>query len=496
MSQASLDQWVNRLSNVELPVLSGVMKEINAVTQASDSSAQQLSEIILKDAALTSKVLKIANSAYHNAAGSEITTISRAVVQLGFKGIKAICLSVMMIDSLMKKDAHARERMLRWLARGFHTAVQAENLIARKGNSEDKEEVFVTSLLLHMGDMAFWCSRGKDVEALDRALPEDAASDEDREREVLGVTMREITRELAHQWHVAPGILEVLEPGIHPSDNTRAVLLGEEISLAAEKGWESDEFNDVLVKASLFSGMGLEDLRTRIKQGADRAAAVAVNYGAAKICSYLPSSTEEQPRPVKPVLRADAQLQLDVLREMGTMVAQNVDINTLFQMVVEGIHRGVGLERVALCLADPKITRISAKYVLGDDTDSWREKLAYPVKSEQDNIFSLALHSRKILWLRKSTRAQHFHLLDKDIKALINTDNAMMAAVYAGKRSIGMIIADRGTEGAEISQEQHDSFSHFIQQTNMSLAMLAAQRANGNGNGGQSSGGRATKGGR
>jgi len=45
------EKWVKRLGSVQLPVLSGVMKELNAVTQSDDSCVSQLSEIILKDSA-------------------------------------------------------------------------------------------------------------------------------------------------------------------------------------------------------------------------------------------------------------------------------------------------------------------------------------------------------------------------------------------------------------------------------------------------------------
>jgi hypothetical protein len=37
------------------------------------------------------------------------------------------------------------------------------------------------------------------------------------------------------------------------------------------------------------------------------------------------------------------------------------------------------------------------------------------------------------------------------------------------------LLADRGLDGAPISQEQFDSFSHFSRQANMGLAMLAAR---------------------
>ncbi len=469
------EYWAKQLSNVELPVLSTVMQEISAVTQADDSCATQLSEIILKDSALTAKVLRVANSAYQNPnTENPINTISRAVVQLGFQGIKAISLSVMMVDSLLKHEP--KERMLEWMARGFHTGVQAENLLMHAGGNEKEEEVFITSLLLHVGEMAFWSCKNKVADELDESLDAKSAGDSEIEQEILGTSMKQITQALAAQWNLGKHVEEALNPGHHPSKATEAVLLGDEISIAAEKGWDSQEFRDVLVKASLYSGLGLEDARKMIEEGADKAASVAVTYGANKICHLIPSTVEKEEKPEPKSLKADPQLQLDVLREMGTMVEQMVDINTLFQMVVEGIHRGIGLDRVALCLIDPKVTTMTAKYVLGENSDEWRSDMRFPVISDQDNLFAHCLHSRQYLWLRRNRASNLNHLINKKIERLIDTSNCLISAVYASNRPIGVIVADKGKDGVEISPEQHESFDHFSQQTSMSLAMLAAKR--------------------
>ncbi|MEE8059854.1 MAG: HDOD domain-containing protein [Pseudomonadales bacterium] len=469
------EYWVKELSNVQLPVLSGVMQELNAVTKSDDSCATQLSEIILKDSALTTKVLRIANSAYNNpSANNSITTISRAVVQLGFQGIKAISLSVMMVDSLLKKNA--KKRMLEWMARGFHTAVQAENLLKQIGGNEKEEEVFITSLLLHVGEMAFWSCKSDAAEKLDKKLTAKSDGEPVLETELLGSSMKEITRALAEEWQLGSHLQEALSPSLHPSQATEAVLLGEEISLATEKGWDSQEFRDVLVKASLFSGLGLEDVRKMIEDGAEKAASVAVSYGANKICHLIPSTLEKALQPEPQILRADPQLQLDILREMGAMVEQGVDINTLFQMVVEGLHRGIGLDRVALNLIDPKVTTMQAKYVLGEDTDEWRSDMNFPVKSDQDNLFAHALHSRQSIWLQRNKGHNMQHLLNKKIVRLLDTENCLVSSIYAGSRPIGIIVADRGKKGPDIDQEQQESFDHFTQQTSMSLAMLAANR--------------------
>ena len=476
--KTALDHWVKRLGSVDLPAMSGVMQDLNRVTQADASSAQHLAEIILKDASLTAKVLRIANSVYHRGGSqSQITTISRAVVQLGFKGIKAISLSVMLVDSLLKKGN--RDRMLEWMGRGFHAGVQAQDLIGKEMDDRG-EDAFITALLLHMGEMAFWTSNDKATKKLDEALAPSSTGDSDVESQVLGTDFKALSVALADAWNMSPEIHEAMSPGHHPSRMTQAVLLGEAISFAAEQGWQSDAFGDVLVKASLFTGRSLEDMRAQIMSNAEKAASVAVTYGAHKVCQFIPSTVESD-TPVPEAVwsaHADPQLQLDVLREMASMVSQNVDINTLFTLVMEGIQRGIGLERVALALIDPKVTSMQAKYVLGEKAEEWRDEMKFPVKSEQDNLFAYCLHKRKPIWLRKDRDMTLQHLVSRRIERLIDAENAIMAAIYAGTRPIGVFVADKGPEGNAIDQEQFDSFCHFAQQTSQSLAMLAAQRAN------------------
>lgn len=477
--QYDTQYWIGQLSKVQLPVLSGVMKELNAVAQSDASSADQLSEIILRDAALTAKVLRVANSVYHNpSADNPISTISRAVVQLGFQGIKAISLSVMLVDSLLKK--RAKTRMLEWMARGFHSAVQAESLMRKKGSSEESEQVFITALLLHIGDMALWASQDQRIKQLDQELNAHCATDTELERELLGSSIKDISIALANEWKLGDQLLEALCPGAEPSLATQAVLLGEQISLAAEQGWDSPQCREVLAKASLFSGFGIEETQKMLEAGAQHAATVAESYGAGAIREYLPTG-ERKAAEVPGEVAAeevvgDPQLQLDVLREMGTLAEQNIDVNTLFQMVVEGVHRGVGLERVALCLVDPRGQAMAAKYVLGQTVDLWKEDLAFPVKSEQDNVFAHCLHSRQCLWFRPGQEHSLEHLINKKTARLVDVHNCLIASVYAGNRPVGIIVADRGVDGSPITLEQFESFEHFAQQTSVSLALLASKR--------------------
>lgn len=468
-----IDAWVTRLSRTELPVLSEVMRQINLLTSGSDTSVGQLSSVILRDAALTAKVLRIANSAYFNPHGDQdVTTISRAVVKLGFKGIKAISLSVMLIDSLLKKGA--KQRMLEWLARGFHAAVQAEQLLGGRDKAM-KEDVFIATLLMHVGDMAFWSCRGDQMSELERVLGSQREN-EAYEKSVLGTSLKEITRRLADVWELGDTLNEALQDDECDTVAAQAARLGNEISLAAEEGWDSEELENVLDKVAAFTGRGREEARQMLLKGAEDAAAVALNYGANKVCNFIPSTTDA-PRPITRQTRADPQLQLSILRELASMINEGVDANTLFQTVVEGIHRGVGFERVALLLIDQKKKMLQAKYALCDDAVQWREAMQFSMKGEQDNVLAHCLHTRQIVWMRRENPGQLKHLVDAHSKAVLSADNCVISALYAGSRQIGVLYADRDKDGDSIEQDQYDSFCHFAQQANMGLTMLAERRS-------------------
>ncbi len=466
-----LDAWVQRLGNLELPVLGGVVKELNDLTDGQDTSANQLADAILKDASLTSQVLRIANSVtYSPGSKSNVSTISRAVVQVGFSGVRAICISVMVIDSLLAKDS--REEMLRTLARGFHAGVQARNLMANF-DKQKKEEAFTTALMMHLGDMAFWSRGGKQADEASILLGQNPEKANEIAQRVLGTNLHSISVALARQWGLGNTLIEALT---HPNtDNpvSRCAVLGDEISLVAELGWDSTEFGETLARVSQYTRCSITDVKETIHASADEAGEVAITFGAKQVCHLIPTSTGPTEHiSFDRALRPDAQLQLDILRELSTMVADNTDINTIFQTVIEGMHRGVGLERVAILLINHKTKDLRTKYMLGDGTEDWREKFHFPAQREDDNVFSHAFFKHEILQVKGKKDPRYRQLITLDCKRFLTRGICLIAPIYASDRNIGIFYADRGDTEARVSDEQIDSFSYFSQQANSGLSKL------------------------
>ncbi len=469
-----LKAWVNKLSRVDMPVLATIIKELNELTGSDESDVNQLAAVILKDANLTSQVLRIANSVHYNPSNFPINTVSRAIVLIGFKGVRAICISVMVIDSLLGKEP--REHLLAAMAQGFHAAVQARNLV-RRGGEAVREEVFIAALLYHLGAMAFWACGGEYADELDSLLQE-GVSEREATEEVIGTSFKAITRGLAGVWKLGEALEQALSPPKSPSSKVLAVCLGDEISRKSRQGWSSPDMLVTLKKVARFTGLNIDEARETAMAMADEAAEVAVTYGAAKLCHLLPTSNnfalETAPEPDSKLIKSDPQLQLNILRDLSNTLAEQLDVNTIFQMVLEGLHRGVGLERVAMGFIHNG--KLKIRYALGEGTEKWRENVEFSVSKQEDNIFTHALKANEPLWINKTAKTRLKQLYCPQLLALIGLYPAFVSNVRLGKKDVGIFYADRWNLGGRLDKEQFASFCHFVLQTQVSLKLLSGNK--------------------
>ena len=472
-----LKAWVDHLSNAEMPALATVIKELNELTEGDDVSVNQLSDAILKDANLTSKVLRIANSVHYNPSRVSITTISRAVVLIGFSSVRAISISALIIDALL--GPNAKECMMKTMAQAFHAATQAKKLCPDEMGEDEKEEVFIAALLYHLGEMAFWSCNSPQVEELAVALSDPGANKREVSEELIGVNFRVLSKGLSKQWSIGGVLQEALEGRSAASPAAQAVMLGQEVSHAALQGWDSGSMEKVMEKIVKFTNVSPASAKELVFEGAEEAASVATTFGAARVCQYLPSvdtanenvAEGQEAQEIEP----DAALQLQVLRDLSSMVKEKVDINMIFQLVLEGMHRGIGLERVVVAILDANRKGINAKYIIGDRTTDWRDKFRFPVNDGAHNVFSYVLKTKEPVWLGTSKSTSLNGLRTPPITDVVGTGQFFVAPICIGPKEIGVFYVDKGVSKKEIKEDQWQSFLHFVQQTNMCLAVLAGK---------------------
>jgi putative nucleotidyltransferase with HDIG domain len=136
-----------------LPTLPEIAVRCMRMVNDPRSAAQEVAAIIGQDISLSSKVLRLANSAFYGMPG-KISSVDRAIVLLGFKTITTIVLSVTVFDLFPENKMSRRlfDRKAFWL-HSLSCALIAKYLAARVKRRflVDPEEAFCSGLLHDIG---------------------------------------------------------------------------------------------------------------------------------------------------------------------------------------------------------------------------------------------------------------------------------------------------------------------------------------------------------
>lgn len=145
------DEILNKIAaNGDLPGLGSAISQVVQLASSSDEAVRKLAHFVLSDAALTQKILRLANTAaYRNASGSAVTTISRAIFLLGFDAVKTSALAMLLVDGM--SGAHAQDVRAE-LSQALCASVVGREL-ARRSSFKDSEEAAVAALFKNMGQL-------------------------------------------------------------------------------------------------------------------------------------------------------------------------------------------------------------------------------------------------------------------------------------------------------------------------------------------------------
>jgi HD-like signal output (HDOD) protein len=458
----STQAWVSYLSKVELPVLANTLRQINELTDSRNSTVNELANVILNDAQLTSQVLRLSNTVFYNQTRTQVSTVSRAITLIGFDAVKSMAISSLIVDSLLKRND--RPHLLRCLARAIHAAVQARCLMPKR-TEHALEEVFIGALLMNIGELAFWSCETEQASELEERLRLEEPPVE-AQKAVLHTTFTEITRGLVDAWSLGPFIKEVVAPGKANSMASSLVRNSVEMARVSENGWSGAEMDKVLEKLSDDIGETPAAIRDQLKVNAQEATKVAVSLGIPQVTALLPGNQESAPDAQAPAM--DSDLQLRILRELTQTLAEKPDINEVCQLVIEGIHRAIGMQRVALLMTDRSGELLVPRKVGGRGTEEWREHFIIK-KDGTGPLGPLLPHGPCAVYEpRKQTEGVPYDRWLGKVPALTGS-------LKAKGRLVGLFYADNAAAGYVPSEQQLAAFGHFIQNAQLCLTLMSAR---------------------
>lgn len=459
----SAQAWVTYLSKIELPVLANTLRQINELTDSSNSTVNELANVILNDAQLTSQVLRLSNTVFYNQTRTQVSTVSRAITLIGFDSVKSMAISSLIVDTLLKRND--RPHLLRCLARAIHAAVQARCLMPKR-TEHALEEVFIGALLMTIGELAFWsCDTDQASELEDRLRLDEPPVE--AQKAVLHTTFTEITRGLVEAWSLGPFIREVVAPGKANSMAASLVRHSVEMATLSEKGWRGAEMDKVLEHLGKDTGQTPAAVRDQLKVNAQEAAKVAVSLGIPQVTALMPGNQDGAGSQSESAPDIDPGLQLQILRDITVSLTEKPDLNEVCQLVIEGIHRAVGMQRVALLMGDRTGHNLIPRKVGGRGTETWREDFIL-AKDGTGPLGRLLPHASCGVYQPRPTAE------GVPYDRWLGKVPALIGPLTAKGRLVGLFYADNAAGDYVPSEEQLTAFGHFVQNAQLCISLLAS----------------------
>lgn len=465
-----LDAWVQELSGRDLPVLSQSVQRICRLTEEAATSAGDLAAAVLQDAAMTSDVLKVANSAFYNTTGRRIGTISRAVVLLGFRSVRSICVSLAVLDTLLTSGRHVRVAVL--LRQSLAAAVMARNL-ARRFRVVNAEDVFIATLLRNLGELAFWCYAGPRPAAametaMDAGRPVAVA-----QREVVGFTFRELATRLAGEWALSELLQRTLENKGAEEPQVQVVELGHQLEAAVRRtGWRGQGTQSplqVLAEHIKADNAELQQLLTTLRDEVEQALRAFGLHDVQPVESREQPQREREREATIRIHHPAPMVQLQVLRELSAVAREEPDCALVLEMALEGVVRGVGMDRAVLTLKRATDKR-PITYALGDDDKLMSKLLTQELVFRRHPLVQHLQAKPRPLWCEGVSAAEAARLRLADLTDGGVVADFFIAPVVLGECGHGLLYADRAASKRFLDHDSFEAFCMFADQAGLALA--------------------------
>lgn len=213
-------------NQIHLPSPPAIAVKILNTVQNAECSMADLETIISADPALTSKLLRIANSAIY-ALPNKIGNINRALSILGTNLIKNIALSFVITGEMQSNNDSSFDFDYFW--RRSVTAAVAAELTLKLINKKD-DDIFVAGLLQDIGVLVLFLSKGKEYNAiLKHSLANEGKSLTQKENEFFQFDHQQVGCLVLESWNIPESITVPTrchhEPDLAPDAHRQTALV-------------------------------------------------------------------------------------------------------------------------------------------------------------------------------------------------------------------------------------------------------------------------------
>jgi eukaryotic-like serine/threonine-protein kinase len=462
-----------------LPAVGHVFERLLRLLESDSEAVKELAGLVLADVSLTQRLLQFANTVPFRAGQGPVTTVSRAIVLLGFNRVRATVASLVMLDGLVGPGHSTQVRA------EFRAALVAGGLAREILAEVDPDEAEVAGigamfrsvgrLLLAIFNPHLWARIGTCVR--DEGVSETAAA-----RRLLGRPVEELSAAVLRGWHVPDPILSALQavPARLEAPRAGATRIRVAAQFADEIGTVLRHSDDAVDRATLEAvldrfapalALDLGRLGALLDAALERVDAFEASCGLtttppppmlrrATLALQWTDFAAAQATGAATAARAPSgaasstSLLASALAEASVALAGAPDAATALRQIVPGLLRaiqmGLGFRRAALVLRDAsggafRVRMLSGGPTLTLDAPEAAAEIAAAVADGRDR------------YLHDLTRAADRSTLPAAlVRHLPPAGSALLLPLAVSGRVLGFVLADRDAPASAVAAEHLD----------------------------------------
>ncbi len=493
-----------------------ISTNITQITRRSSSdtgsSASELANIILKDYALTTKLLKLVNASYYGQFGNEITTISRAVIILGFEQVRAAALSIILFEHL-QNNSQAKE--LKNAACGALMSGIISREQACQMNHLDEESVetaFIASMFHKLGRQLTIYYFPEEYQEIKGLINNKGIKESQATMAVLGISYDHLGKAIAKEWQLPDVIVNsmqrlpdgsVAEAKTSDDRITHLACFSNELCEIGMNGKDSNEdaITGLVERYGKSIGIKKKQVQSLIdsskKEMMEFTRAININVSdvsifpetnpsqestASKDSTYV---TTEIPAATGSNNEADNGIQHNTghvadtaidtkdalvrgIAEITDVMLSDFNLNDVLTMILENIYSGMGFTRVLFCIYDRKNSQIVGRFGLGKQIEEIATRFRGRIESGND-IVSSAVTKGKDFIVLDSNSDEYKDRIPPWLRKLTAPQTVVVYPLILNKRCIGLIYADTDDAATSISTEALGFFKTLRNQASMAI---------------------------
>ncbi|MEO5358533.1 MAG: HDOD domain-containing protein [Nitrospirae bacterium YQR-1] len=447
-----------------------------------DTHIANVTNSILTDYGLTSKILAIVNTSYYTQYGGKVGTISRALMLLGFIQVRNAALSLILFEGIVDKNL-ANE--IKQLIVGSLIKANIARSLAGKIVTADPEEAFICAMLHDLGKIMVAYFLPEEHRAISEKTTKEQLNENTASAAVLGISYEDLSVSIAREWSLPEHIIHSMKLVdkanlfkpitnidkshmlVSYSTDLGSVILDQALTNTQKRNSISDLtkqynicfniteqqikglYDSLLKELNVFLRVYesqakkdpiIEKVSNFLKNA--RASQFAVSEKSQQIDSIEIVETE-----ILGLSKAAAEVNTEeesLMKGLSDIVGAltgEYTVNDVLRIILEIMYHTMGFSRVFICIRNPKTNMMEARFGFGSDVEKIIRIFKFSITVSEDIFNSSLINNTDILVADSTLKDARSRIPDWYLNT-INAHSFTALPIVLNDKPIGMIYGD------------------------------------------------------